>query len=75
MPQPLDYTRRRIAIVALGAVLLVGANHRTPMIGTVSIRVDERLLPDVAATWSPPVAVAIGGIGRVASAVGIMPDR
>lgn len=67
MHQPPDYTRRRIAVAALGAVLLICAGHRTPAIGQISVTLDERLMPQVDADWSPPVALAIAGAGQVAS--------
>ncbi len=75
MPQPVDVTRRRIALAGLGAVLLIAAEHRTPTIGTIAIRIDERLVPEVAAAWSPPVARVLWGAGRVAAALGIVPGR
>jgi hypothetical protein len=75
MPQPPDYHRRRAAVVALGALLLVSAGHRTPMIGTLSISIDRDLTAQVDADWTPPVALAIAGIGQAAAVIGSLFQR
>lgn len=75
MPQPPDYRRRRAAVVALGALMLVCAGHRTPMIGTLSISIDDRLTAQVDADWTPPVAQAIAGAGQAATVIGTLFQR
>lgn len=75
MPQPPDYRRRRAAVVALGALMLVCAGHRTPMIGTLSISIDDRLSAQVDADWTPPVALAIAGVGQAAAVIGTLLQR
>lgn len=75
MPQPPDYRRRRAAMVALGALMLVCAGHRTPMIGTLSISIDDRLTAQVDADWAPPVALAIAGVGQAAAVIGTLFQR
>ena len=69
MPQQPDYRRRRIMLATATAVLVVGASHRAPMIGTVSVSVDEQMIPQVDADWTPPVALAIAGAGRIMALV------
>jgi hypothetical protein len=75
MPKSPDHIRRRIAVAALGAVLLVCAGHRTPTIGQISVTLDERMLPQVDADWSPPVARAIAGTAHVAATVATLLQR
>ncbi len=71
MPQPPDYRRRRAAMVALGALMLVCAGDRTPMIGTLSISIDDRLTAQVDADW----ALAIAGVGQAAAVIGTLFQR
>jgi len=76
MPQPPDYRRRRrAAAVVLSAVLLAGAGDRTPMIGTLSISIDDRLTAKVDADWTPAVATAIARIGQAAVVIGTLLPR
>ncbi|MEH3102478.1 MAG: hypothetical protein PGN12_01045 [Sphingomonas phyllosphaerae] len=75
MPQPPDFRRRRAAVVALGALMLICAGDRTPMIGTLSITVDDRLIAQVDADWTPPVALAIAGVGQAAAVIGTLLQR
>lgn len=75
MTQPPDYRRRRAAFVALGALMLVCAGDRTPMIGTLSISIDDRLTAQVDADWTPPVALAIAGVGQAAAVIGTLFQR
>ncbi|MFK3891620.1 hypothetical protein [Sphingomonas sp. NPDC079357] len=74
MPKPPDYRRRRAALVALGALMLVCAGHRTPMIGTLSISLDHQTA-QIDAEWSPPLALVIAGIGQVATVLGTLLQR
>ncbi|WP_341207131.1 hypothetical protein [uncultured Sphingomonas sp.] len=74
MPPSSDYRRRRAAVIALGALMLVTAGHRTPMIGTLSISIDHRSA-QIDADWAPPVALAIAGIGQAATAIGTLFQR
>lgn len=74
MPPSPDYRRRRVAVAALGALMLVSAGHRTPMIGTLSISID-RQSAQVDADWAPPVALAIAGAGQAAAAIGTLFQR
>jgi hypothetical protein len=75
MPQPPDYRRRRAAVIALGALMLVCAGHRTPVIGTLSISVDDRLTAQVDADFAPPIALAIAGVGQAATLIGTLLQR
>lgn len=75
MPQPPDYRRRRAAVVALGALMLVCAGHSTPMIGTLSISIDDRLTAQVDADWTPLVAQAIAGAGQAGAVIGTLFQR
>ncbi|MEH3123145.1 MAG: hypothetical protein PGN16_14400 [Sphingomonas phyllosphaerae] len=72
-PSP-DYRRRRAAVIALGALMLIGTGHRTPMIGTFSISID-RQSATVDADWAPPVASAIAGIGQAVGVIGTLFQR
>ncbi|WP_294194960.1 hypothetical protein [uncultured Sphingomonas sp.] len=75
MPPSVDYTRRRIVIAALGALLLIGAGHRSPLIATVSITLDDHAVPQVAADWSPPIALALAGAGQAAALLSALLQR
>lgn len=74
MPPSPDYRRRRAAVIVLGALMLVSAGHRAPMIGTLSISIDHQSAK-VDADWAPPVALAIAGIGQAATAIGTLFQR
>lgn len=74
MPPSPDYRRRRAAVIALGALMLVSAGHRTPMIGTLSISID-RQSAQIDADWTPPVALAIAGVGQATTAIGTLFQR
>ncbi|WP_028967710.1 hypothetical protein [Sphingomonas phyllosphaerae] len=74
MPPSPDYRRRRAAVIALGALMLVSGGHRTPMIGTLSISID-RQSAQIDADWTPPVALAIAGVGQAATAIGTLFQR
>lgn len=74
MPQSPDYKRRRIVVAAIGALLLVAGNDR-PMIGTISITMDERRLPQVGAEWSPPLAFATAALAQAMALIQALAAR
>ena len=75
MHQPPDYARRRIVIVALGALSLFAAGREAPVLGSISISVDERLATHVQADWAPPLDLAIAGVGRATAALATLLSR
>lgn len=62
-PSP-DYNRRRAALVAFAVLLLASAGREAPVIGTVSITIDERRSPRLDGAWSPALATVLAGVGR-----------
>lgn len=74
MPPSPDYRRRRAAVIAVAAMMLVSAGHRTPMIGTLSISIDDKAA-QIDADWAPPVALAIAGVAHVTAAIGTLLPR
>lgn len=69
MKQQPDYRRRRITLAAATALLLVATANRAPVIGTISITMNDHMVPRVAADWTPPVDLAMAGLGHLIALV------